>query len=83
MHIVIVCAGRLRAEMLSGRLQDAERQRDDVAQRLDSQKRAAARAEKDWELERNNLHVCSLRGSVRLQAVKSSQRQDHRLLMHV
>jgi hypothetical protein len=43
--------------MLSGRLQDAERQRDDVSQRLDSYKRAAARAEKDWEFERNNLHV--------------------------
>lgn len=38
---------------------DAERQRDDVAQKLDSYKRAAARAEKDWELERNNLLVRS------------------------
>lgn len=47
----------MRAEMLSGRLLDAERQRNDVMQRLDSYKRAAARAEKDWELERNNLHV--------------------------
>jgi hypothetical protein len=47
----------MRAEMLSGRLMDAERQRDDVMQRLHSYKRAAARAEKDWELERNNLHV--------------------------
>lgn len=43
--------------MLSDRLLDAERQRDDIVQRLDSHKRAAARAEKDWELERNNLHV--------------------------
>jgi hypothetical protein len=50
----------MRAELLSGRLMDAERQRDDVMQRLDSRKRAAARAEKDWELERNNLHVGAL-----------------------
>lgn len=50
-------AGRMRAEMLSDRLLDAERQRDDIMQRLDSHKRAAARAEKDWQLERNNLHV--------------------------
>jgi hypothetical protein len=47
----------MRAEMLSDRLLDAERQRDDIVQRLDSHRRAAARAEKDWELERNNLHV--------------------------
>lgn len=57
MFMACCCAGRLRAEMLSGRLQDAERQRNDVSQRLDSYKRAAARAEKDWEFERNNLHV--------------------------
>lgn len=50
-------AGRMRAELLSDRLLEAERQRDDVMQRLDSYKRAAARAEKDWELERNNLQV--------------------------
>lgn len=56
------CAGRMRAEMLSGRLMDAERQRDDVMQCLDSYKRAAARAEKDWELERNNLHVRACKG---------------------
>lgn len=57
--IVLAITGRLRAEMLSERLSDAERQRDEVMQRLDSCKRAAARAEKDWELERNNLHVSS------------------------
>lgn len=47
----------MRAELLSDRLLDTERHRDGVMQRLDSCKRAAARAEKDWELERNNLHV--------------------------
>jgi hypothetical protein len=47
----------MRAGLLSDRLLDAERQRDDVVQRLDSYKRASARADKDWELERNNLHV--------------------------
>lgn len=62
----MVPAGRLRAEMLSERLQDAERQRDDVVQRLDSYKRAAARVEKDWELQRNNLHVRGLVGGLLL-----------------
>lgn len=55
---VAAAAGRLRAEMLSERLLDAERQREDVMQKLDIHKRTSARAEKDWELQRNNLHVC-------------------------
>lgn len=57
-NIVVAAAGRLRAEMLSERLLDAERQREDVMQKLDIHKRTSARAEKDWELQRNNLHVC-------------------------
>jgi hypothetical protein len=53
----------MRAELMSDRLLDAERQRDDVVQKLDSYKRAAGRAEKEWELERNNLHVRTTPGS--------------------
>jgi hypothetical protein len=42
---------------LSDRLAEAERARDDAAQKLDSHKRAAARSEREWELERQQLQV--------------------------
>ncbi|WIA35453.1 hypothetical protein OEZ86_003892 [Tetradesmus obliquus] len=40
---------------LPERLADAERSRDDALQKLDSHKRAAARSEREWELERQQL----------------------------
>jgi hypothetical protein len=39
------------------RLAEAERARDDAVQKLDSHKRAAARSEREWELERQQLQV--------------------------
>jgi hypothetical protein len=45
------CAG------LPERLAEAERARDDAVQKLDSHKRAAARSEREWELERQQLQV--------------------------
>lgn len=40
------------------RLEDAERARDEAVQKLDSTKRAATRAEREWELERQQMQVC-------------------------
>ncbi|KAF6264159.1 hypothetical protein COO60DRAFT_1698426 [Scenedesmus sp. NREL 46B-D3] len=40
---------------LSDRLAEAERARDDAVQKLDSHKRAAARSEREWELQRQQL----------------------------
>jgi hypothetical protein len=43
--------------MLAARLSDAERTKDELQQRMDSMKRAAARAEREGELHTNTLQV--------------------------
>lgn len=47
----------IAAADLSDRLADSERARDDALQKLDSIKRATARVEREWELERQQMQV--------------------------
>lgn len=48
------------------RLAELERSRDEAVQKLDSQKRAATRAEREWELERQQMQVCVTRAGCQI-----------------